>query len=299
MKQLKLLTLFALWLLFAAIPKQIFALGGVPAAAQDTETPTPTETDSETAADTAVDMANRVNQHREEMGLPPYHYDTSLAAASQRVADTMAATEFISHYDDTGANPALRAEQAGYTAHVTEIIYGGFGGADAAWKWWIDNDLHYGLLLSEDYVEFGVARAVGEQSGRIYWAIMFGAGDGRYREDALLTDDAISDSEAKRPVSTATSPATAVSPTSAPTSSPVPTATAAEIALAESGDDAPPPHQDAVDHNLDDTSSAANGGVALENNSLEENRWLIIAAAVTIVLSIALFYFPRLGLSHK
>ncbi len=82
----------------------------------------------------------------------------------------MAATEFISHYDDTGANPQQRAEKAGYDEHVTEIIFGGLGGVDAAWEWWTENDLHHGLLISEDYVEFGVATA----SQRTKWAAILG-----------------------------------------------------------------------------------------------------------------------------
>lgn len=220
--------------------------------------------------------------------------DDSLRQGAQWIAETMAANEFISHYDDTGANPQQRAERAGYTAHVTEIIYGGLGGADAAWKWWIENDLHYGLLTSEDYVEFGVAMATGEQSGRIYWAVMFGAGDGKYN-DASAEDEPVSPGfVTKLPPTSLPTSETAVP---SPTSSLDPTATSVQVA-------ANPPITNIADLQLDEqTTATTNNNSATsrgqESDSLKESLWLIIAALVTIIFGIAVFYFPRHGLSQK
>ncbi len=284
MKQKILLTMFALWLLSGASSKQIFALGKDPSAAQDSA---PT-----TTPETAVRMSERINNYRTELGLPTYYLDHSLSQASQWVVDTMAATEFISHYDESGANPQQRAEKAGYDQHVTEIIYGGFGGADAAWEWWQENELHHDLITSEDYVGFGVATAISEQSGRQYWAIMFGFGDGQYETETSTSIHEGNDSVTKLPPATSTSEATAVSPTSTAIL-PEPTATTEQVALVT---EVSPTNPATSAQNQPTIINEADTSL---NNSSQESRWLIIAAIATIVFGVAVFYFPKHGLSQK
>ena len=278
--------MFALWLLLAASSKQTFALGKSSSAAQDLA---PT-----TTPETAVYMTERINKYRTELNLPTYYQDQSLQQASQWVVDTMAATEFISHYDDTGANPQQRAEKAGYDEHVTEIIFGGFGGAEAAWEWWLDNELHHGLLTSEDYVEFGVATAVSEQSGRQYWAIMFGFGDGHYETSGSASNNGnVPGIVTKLPPATSISEVTAVSATSTATH-PDPTATTEQVTLVTDTD---PTNLSLTDAKLENHPSTIANTANI--NSLEEGQWLMLAAVATIIISIAVFYFPRLGLSQK
>lgn len=281
MKQKILLLMFALWLLTAIPSKQIFALGEKSYAAQNS-TPTTTQ-------ETAVHMTERINNYRTELDLPVYYQDEKLAQASQWVVDTMASTEFISHYDEAGANPQQRAEKAGYDEHVTEIIFGGFGGSDAAWEWWTENDLHHDLLISEDYIEIGVATAVSEQSGRQYWAIMFGFGDGQYESDNS-SNNHTNEIVTKLPPTTETAEVTAVSATSTATQ-PDPTATSEQIALVT--DTA------STNSNITDNKPNPNEANPSAYNSLGESSWLIIAAFATIFLGIAVFYFPRHGLSQK
>lgn len=283
MKQKILLPMFALWLLTAIPSKQIFALGENSIGAQDS---TPT-----TTPETAVHMTERINNYRTELGLPAYYQDEKLAQASQWVVDTMASTEFISHYDDTGANPQQRAEKAGYDEHVTEIIFGGFGGADAAWEWWSENDLHHNLLISEDYTELGVATAVSEQSGRQYWAIMVGFGDGQYESGTLSNNHGNEISVVtKLPPTTSTTEITAV-PATSTVAQPNPTATSEQIALVT----------DTSPTNSNNTANKTNPNKADSStfNSFDESSWLIIAAFATIFFSIAVFYFPKHGLSQK
>ena len=285
MKQKILLSMFALLLLLLASSKQTFALGKSSSATQDSE--------STNIPETAVYMTERINQYRTELNLPTYYQDQSLAQASQWAVDTMAATEFISHYDDTGANPQQRAEKAGYDEHVTEIIFGGFGGADAAWEWWIDNELHHTLITSEDYIEFGVATAVNEQSGRQYWAIMFGFGDGHYDSEALTNGHNNETSVVtKLPPSVSTADITAVSPTSTATL-PDPTATTEQIAGVT---DNTPIDPSPTNPNTENPSAPISTATT---NTLGESQWLMIAAVGTIIMGIAVFYFPRLGISQK
>ncbi|PID87274.1 MAG: hypothetical protein CSB13_00190 [Chloroflexi bacterium] len=284
MKQEVLLTIFALWLLLGAPSKQIFALGENPSAAQDS---VPTAT-----PETAVHMSERINNYRTERGLPAYYLDHSLSQASQWVVDTMAATEFISHYDESGANPQQRAKKAGYDQHVTEIIYGGFGGAEAAWEWWHENELHHDLIISKDYVELGIATAVSEQSGRQYWAVMFGVGDGQYETETSTNTHDESEAATKRPPTVSTSEVTAVPPVSTAILS-TPTAITEPAALAvDSTPTNPTPSTQNQPTVIQKTETAP-------QNSMQETKWLIIAAIATIVLGIAVFYFPKLGLSQK
>ena len=284
MKQKILLTMFASWLLLTASSKQTFALSHNSFAAQDSE---PTAT-----SETAVDMIERINNYRTDLNLPAYYPDQSLAQASQWVVDTMVATEFISHYDENGANPQQRAEKAGYEEHVTEIIFGGLGGADAAWDWWTENELHHGLLISEDYVEFGVATAVSEQSGRQYWAIMFGFGDGHYDSNGLSTEHNADSNIVTKLPPTATVEITAVSPTSTATQR-EPTATTEQVALVTDSDT---PNTSSADPVSGDQGESSN---SLNLSTPNESQWLMIAAVATIILGVAVFYFPRLGISRK
>ncbi len=269
------LSLFALSLLLLAPTKQTFALDNIRIGWQDSET------------DTAVAMAQRVNTHRQEIGLPAYAVNEALTRAAQEVADHMAATEFTSHYDGNGANPSQRALQAGYEDHVTEIIYGGFGGSDAAWQWWSENDLHYGLIISEDYHEFGVGMAVGQESGRAYWAIMFGTGL-PVKESVSTVTPSVPPTETKLTGTTATA-----------VPSPVPTASEAPTLLPDAN------NSTVALTMLEEEPNTETNGMSDEANTLtpspqpartqdeEDSTWLIIAAALTIIAGVVFFYFPR------
>ena len=269
------LSLFALSLLLLAPTKQTFALDNNRIGWQDSET------------DTAVAMAQRVNTHRQEIGLPAYAVNDALTRAAQQVADHMAATEFTSHYDGNGANPSQRALQAGYEDHVTEIIYGGFGGSDAAWQWWSENDLHYGLIINEDYHEFGVGMAVGHDSGRAYWAIMFGTGL-PVKEAVSTFTPSVPPAETKLTGTTATAVPPPV-PTASEAPTLLPDATNSTVALTM----------------LEENPNNETNGVSDEPNNLtpppepaysqdeEDSTWLIIAAALTIIVGAVFFYFPR------
>lgn len=278
MKQNIWLSLFALSLLIFLPTKQIFALETSKLGWQDTEN------------NSAALMAERVNEHRQEAGLPPYTSNLALLQAAQKIADHMAATEFISHHDGDGANPNQRAERFGYADHVTEIIYGGFGGADAAWEWWMTNELHQGLILSQEYYELGVGMAVGVDSGRLYWAIVFGTGQPLAEEPQVM---ATSPSNLTKLPTTAT---TAV-PSPSPTADQTPTEVAAILAgetpvRPEENDIITIAEMASAEEQIDLTMTPA--GISSQTGT-SQDTWLIIAAAATILFGILLFYFPRVG----
>lgn len=272
MKQNIRLSMFALCLLVFASAKQTFALEHNRYGLQEPD------------ADTAEKMAARVNAYRTEAGLPAFTTNDALANAAQKVANHMAATEFISHYDADGANPSQRALQAGYADHVTEIIYGGFGGAETAWAYWTENDLHNDLILSEDYHEFGVGMANGTDSGRTYWAIMLGTGIPPKEPTVTVA-----------PGTVTKLPATAVTaePSPSPTASqtpPEPHTDETSIALTALENTGPDNGPDAA---ANPDNIAAPPPAEPANPDADDSPWLIVAAALTILAGIIFFYFPR------
>jgi uncharacterized protein YkwD len=282
MKSNILLLTFALFLLIMAMTKQTFALdnSNISGRYQD--------------LDSATDMIILMNNYRQEAGLSPYVLNDSLNNAAQRVADHMAATEFTSHYDADGASPSKRALQAGYDDHVTEIIYGGFGGGAAAWEWWMTNETYTGLILSQDYHEFGVGMAVGAESERFYWAIMFGAG-----VPTAVTNDRPSPAAAGIVTKLPASEETAVpSPTIALIVGPAPTEVfinATLSPLTDQPDNLLPTLINADSAEAVDTIMPHSTATPAPTGSDGESPWLVIAAAITILAGIIIFYFPRLA----
>ncbi|MCA9872498.1 MAG: CAP domain-containing protein [Anaerolineales bacterium] len=274
MKQNIRLSMFALCLLVFTSTKQTFALENNRFRQQPPD------------VDTASSMAARINAHREEAGLPPYEPNDALTNAAQIVADHMAATEFISHYDSTGASPSQRAVQAGYADHVTEIIYGGFGGADAAWTYWMENELHHSLILSEDYHEIGVGMAVGLDSGRAYWSIMLGTG--RPLEKSSTAEAIPPGTVTKLPGSTSTAvPLPSPTADRQPTETPAEETTIALTSLETGGLDGSQGALLAPDNGINPTPAKP------ADPDSDESPWLILAAAATILAGIVFFYFPR------
>jgi uncharacterized protein YkwD len=276
------LSLFALLLLLVMPTKQIFALNASREGWQQIET------------DSAETIAVRINAHRQRAGLEPYSTNQALLQAAQKIADHMAATEFISHFDGDGANPNSRAAQFGYADHVTEIIYGGFGGSDAAWEWWMANELHEALILSQDYYEMGVGVAMGAESDRLYWAVVFGTGLPAKEDPTPLAIAPSSLTKLPPNVTTAV-------PSPSPTAEQLPTETAV---AAHSETAIPTSDTGSAQSSQDEAALPSNLGTPTQVQDETargigpQDTWLILAAAVTIFFGIILFYFPRAGWSR-
>jgi hypothetical protein len=121
---------------------------------------------------------------------------------------------------------------------------------------------------------------------------MFGFGDGHYDTEGLtINHNGDSNIFTKLPP-TSTVEATAVSPTSTATQ-PDPTATSEQVALVTDSD--------ITDSSSADPNSGDQSGTPTRSNinASNENQWLMIAAVATIIFGVAVFYFPRLGISRK
>ncbi len=130
-------------------------------------------------ADPVTDMFNRINTARVAQGLVPYAPNQALVSAAERHSKDMAATGNVDHTGSDQSSYRERILTAGYGQWtfgpiVNEIIYGGTGGADIAFEWWMGSDTQRGQILSSRYREVGIAAVTGT-NGWTYWVLAFGA----------------------------------------------------------------------------------------------------------------------------
>jgi hypothetical protein len=125
------------------------------------------------------DLLSRINNLRAGLGLHPYTLNSALDAAAQNQAQWMASTGNVSHYQDDGSTPRIRAVAAGYGSDwVSENIYGGGrGGVSAAWNFWVNSSIHYRGLTSANYYDIGIGISQGESRA---YVLVFGNATGSW-----------------------------------------------------------------------------------------------------------------------
>jgi LysM repeat protein len=118
-----------------------------------------------TAAAAQSDMATLllqvVNEVRAEHGLPPFQWNTALAAAAQNQANFNAANALYGHTGEGGSRPLGRANDAGYMGYVVENVVGGWELTPRQGvTWWVNSPVHYNTLITTRYVEAGTGHAI-------------------------------------------------------------------------------------------------------------------------------------------
>ncbi|RMF31589.1 MAG: CAP domain-containing protein, partial [Chloroflexi bacterium] len=131
------------------------------------------------AQDPITTLLGMINQARVSQGLPPYALNEALTRAAQRHAEDMATHNFVDHTGSDGSSAVSRILEAGYGVYtfgpvVGENIYGGVGGPDVPFTWWMNSSVHRANILHEKYREIGIGVAVGS-NGWTYWTLTFGA----------------------------------------------------------------------------------------------------------------------------
>jgi Ser/Thr protein kinase RdoA (MazF antagonist)/LysM repeat protein len=126
----------------------------------------------------ALQISKLINEYRQQNGLYEYVYSPVLAATAQKHGDYQASIEESTHYGENDSRSRDRAEAMGYGSgsyiFVSEMIYAGqFATPQKALEWWKNSPIHNGIMLSEEYHEFGVAVARSET--RIYYTVNVGA----------------------------------------------------------------------------------------------------------------------------
>ncbi len=119
----------------------------------------------------AINEARRANG-----GHKPMTYSVALEAAARSQANLMASKDQLAH--NLGVTLRARVSAAGYEGAVGENIAGGQQTLQQAIEGWLNSPGHRATLLSDKFVEFGlaVARVGGGRKSRygIYWCFIAG-----------------------------------------------------------------------------------------------------------------------------
>ncbi len=108
---------------------------------------------------TIVEMCERNNSLRAEVGLPPQELCLELTRAAQDHAWFMARTGSFSHHSNLG--PSGRAAKFGFRAPIRENIAMGQRGPNEVTQSWMNSSGHRANILGgHRYVGFGYARGV-------------------------------------------------------------------------------------------------------------------------------------------
>lgn len=126
------------------------------------------------SAQGSAGLLTRINDLRASVGQAGYTTNGALASAAQNHASWMVNTGNVSHIQDDGSGPRVRAQNAGYPSNwVTENIYmGSQSGFATAWTFWVNSPIHYAGLTSPNYSDIGIGIASGA-NGYAY-VLLFG-----------------------------------------------------------------------------------------------------------------------------
>jgi len=132
---------------------------------------------TEEPVDSSVfEVAALISLAREDGGVAELGWSLELEEAATAHAEDMARHGFVSHTGSDGSDVVTRVKRAGYTpAYYGEIIVRVSGGAEAAFDWWWDSELHHSTMLGAAYREFGVGRVPHpDYAGQAYFVVVFG-----------------------------------------------------------------------------------------------------------------------------
>lgn len=120
---------------------------------------------------TAINAARQSNG-----GHKPLTYNAKLEAACRTQLGLMVAQDRLEH--NLGMTPRQRTDQQGYRGAIGENLAGGQKTLEGAIEGWLNSPGHRATLLSDKFVEFGLAVATvpAERKSRygIYWCFIAG-----------------------------------------------------------------------------------------------------------------------------
>ena len=158
------------FLLFAGMGLLLGACASVgPSIVPRSSTPPPQLTQASILS--AINEARRANG-----GHKPMSYNVKLEAACKTQVALMIEKDQLAH--DLGMKPRARTDQAGYIGAIGENLAGGQQTLEGAIEGWLNSSGHRATLLSDKFVEFGlaVARVPADRKSRygIYWCFLAG-----------------------------------------------------------------------------------------------------------------------------
>lgn len=130
-----------------------------------------------TAELTQASILATINEaRRANGGHKPMTYNVKLEAACKTQVALMVEKDQLAH--DLGLKPRDRTNQQGYIGAIGENLAGGQQTLDGAIDGWLNSPGHRATLLSDKFVEFGlaVARVPADRKSRygIYWCFIAG-----------------------------------------------------------------------------------------------------------------------------
>jgi len=100
-----------------------------------------------------------INAERKDNNLPALGLNALLSAAAQDHSQDMACNSMLSHSGSDGSSVLMRIVAAGYSpSYSEEIIYAG-GDAQAAFEWWMNDQVHRDAILNPNVSEMGIGYA--------------------------------------------------------------------------------------------------------------------------------------------
>ena len=126
---------------------------------------------------TQASILSTINAARQANGgHKPMSYNVKLEAACKTQIGLMIAQDKLEH--DLGMKPRARTDQAGYVGAIGENLAGGQRTLEGAIEGWLNSPGHRATLLSDKFVEFGLAVGTvpAERKSRygIYWCFLAG-----------------------------------------------------------------------------------------------------------------------------
>jgi uncharacterized protein YkwD len=119
------------------------------------------------------EIANLINTARAQAGLSQLTVNPALAAAAQGHSIDMACHGLISHTGSDASTPHDRIVAAGYVPTFSaEIIYGS-GYPQAAFDWWMNDQIHRDTILNANITEMGVGYAYIADTAHSYYTVDF------------------------------------------------------------------------------------------------------------------------------
>jgi uncharacterized protein YkwD len=118
----------------------------------------------------------RINEIRDERGLPHFTESQKITQAALRHSNDMADNNFFSHTGSDGTRAGDRLTDACYKwQEYGEIIAAGYKTPTSVVAAWMDSPGHRGIILDERLVDFGAGYAYRASSRyKHYWTVDFG-----------------------------------------------------------------------------------------------------------------------------
>lgn len=143
------------------------SIPGTPAATLSSQKP-PTACDYVTSGYYPGEIIQLINQTRTGAGLPALVVNAQLTAAAQAHSVDMACHSLLSHTGSDASTIEQRLAAAGYGGtHSLEMIYAGFGAyPQNAFQWWMNDPVHYAVIIDAQAQEIGAGFAYVDSSAQ-------------------------------------------------------------------------------------------------------------------------------------